>query len=214
VSPEQPQRRGKPSRSEFELKKRFDQRFYGNDLSLTGLDRIAGPEGERFHLLSATLTALGGKPEQRDLWHPGYQEWVFHYTVAKGTDWGVCLLHVPRSFLEGPTRRDDIIRREAAVRLSWHQERGGTRGGIGCVLIFSWRSRRIFYGLRLLKDRLRERDGIRIDFRVWDDIGLLEARIAHHGKRAEEASLRELVADRSTGFEIAGRTFFCLPPQR
>jgi hypothetical protein len=64
---------------------------------------------------------------------------------------------------------------------------------------------------RQLKDRLRERDNIKIDLRQWDDVRVLEAKIARHGRRAADASLRELVADRSTGFEAAGRKFFCLP---
>jgi hypothetical protein len=210
VSPEQPQPRGKPSR--FELKKRFDQRFYGNDLSLTGLDTIAGPEGDRFRLFAATLRALGGEPMQRTVWHPDYQEWVFHYTVAMGPGWSICLLHVPRSVLEGPTNQDDFHRLVEAIRLIWDHEDGGSDTGISCVTIFSWKSHAIFYGLRLLKDRLRERDGIRIDFRVWDDIGLLEEIVSRHGKRSEEADLRVLMAERSTGFEITGRAFFCLPP--
>jgi hypothetical protein len=209
MSPEQPPSRGNPP--PFELQQWFGQRFHDNDLSLTGLDRIAGPDGDRFRLLSATLTALGGKLEQRSIRHPDNQEWVLDYTVANGSGWSACLLHVPRSVLEGPTR-DDFIRLEMAVRLIWDQERGGTKGGIGSILIISWKSRTIFYGLRRLKDGLRERDNIRIDLRQWDDIGVLEAMIAHDAKRPGEANLSELVANRSTGFDIAARMFFCLPP--
>jgi hypothetical protein len=208
VSAEQPQSRGKLS--PFELQQWFDQRFHDNDLSLKGLDGIAGPDGDRFRLLSATLTALGGKREHRDLWHPD-EDWVLNYTIAKGSGWGVSLLHIPRSAFQGLTF-DDSTRLEAAVRLIWDEERGGTDAGIGCVLIISCRSRTIAYGLRQLKDRLRERDHIRIDLRQWDDIRVLEAKITRHGRRAEDARLRELVADRSTGFETAGRRFFCLPP--
>jgi hypothetical protein len=158
------------------------------------------------------LTALGGKPEQRDLWHPD-EDWVLKYSVAKGkgSAWGISLLHIPRSVFEGITF-DDSTRLEAVVRLIWHEEGGGTDEGIGCILIISCKSSSIAYGLRQLEDRLRERDSIKIDLRQWDDIPVLEAKIARRRRGTEDASLGELVADRSTGLEAAGRRFFCLPP--
>ena len=95
--------------------------------------------------------------------------------------------------------------------LVWDEEHRGTDEGIGCVLIISCKNRSIAYGLRHLKDRLRERDNIKIDLRQWDDVRVLEAKIAHHARRAADANLREPVADRSTGFEAARRTFSASP---
>jgi hypothetical protein len=179
----------------------FNERFERDDFSLAEFDEIEGPEGDGFRLIRYALKAVGGQPEHKQIHHLQHAAWTFRCTVATVTEPRrnrICLLHVPRSLFEKPSR-NELDRFEVAVRQLWKRLRQDRDDQISQILIFSWRGHRLRSELRRLQRDFERDEQVFIEFRPWDDVMDLKNRVADYGRQFTEGDFIEL--SRDSGFK-------------
>jgi hypothetical protein len=204
VTPQQVGPSGKPSVHRL-LTSRVNERFERNDYSLSQFDEIEGPEGDGSRLIRYALRAVSGYyPEHIEIRHLRHAARTFRCTVATVTEPRgnrICLLHVPRSVFEKPSR-NELDRFEVAVRQFWKRLRQDDNKKISQILIFSWRGNKLRTALRQLQRDLEQDEQISIEFRPWDDVVDLKNRVADYGAQFTEDDFIEISKDDGFKAEI------------